>query len=173
MAEEKMTIGQAIDQIVSALAAFEDPDKQTILNTVFAHLKLQPPASSAQRSAAPAAVNLPPPVIPAHSPVAKSGADIRALKDEKKPNSARQMACLVAFYLQEHAPEAEAKNTVTTADLEKYFKQAGFKLPDRMEAVLSDAKRAGYFDTAARGAYKLTRVGYNLVAHSLPPKNAD
>jgi len=83
------------------------------------------------------------------------------------------MACLVAFYLQEQAPEGESKATVTTADLEKYFKQASFKLPDRMEAVLSDAKRAGYFETAARGAYKLTRVGYNLVAHSMPAKGAD
>jgi hypothetical protein len=148
------------------------PDRT--LNTVLSHLKLQPIQAQARPS--PAAHPLEGhkmPTAPVHTSAHRTGVDIRALKDEKKPNSARQMACLVAFYLQEQAPEGESKATVTTADLEKYFKQASFKLPDRMEAVLSDAKRAGYFETAARGAYKLTRVGYNLVAHSMPAKGAD
>ena len=96
--------------------------------------------------------------------------DIRRLKEEKKPNSARQMACLVAFYLQEHAPTTERKDTITTADLEKYFKQAGYKLPEKLEQLLIDCKRSGYVEAAKRGEYKLTRVGYNLVTHSMPAK---
>ena len=78
------------------------------------------------------------------------------------------MACVVAFYLQEHAPKAERTKEVTTADLERLFKQAAFKLPARMQQVLVDAKTAGYFESTDRGKYKLTRVGYNLVTHSLP-----
>jgi hypothetical protein len=41
-----------------------------------------------------------------------------------------------------------------------------------MQQVLPDAKAAGYFDSVDRGKYKLTRVGYNLVTHSLPKVGA-
>jgi hypothetical protein len=95
--------------------------------------------------------------------------DIRALKEEKKPRSAIEMAAVVAFYLKEHAPPNERMNTVGKDQLEKYFKQANFRLPNRIGQLLPDAKAAGYFDSAERGKYKLNAVGYNLVAHSLPP----
>ena len=78
------------------------------------------------------------------------------------------MACVVAFYLQELAPADERKQTVTIVDIEKYFKQAQFKLPIKLDMVLVSAKAAGYFEVVARGEYKLTRVGYNLVTHGLP-----
>ena len=94
--------------------------------------------------------------------------DIRTLKEQKKPASARQMACIVAFYLQELAPAPEKKESVNASDLDKYFKQAGFKLPGKMSQVLIDLKAAGYLDIVARGEYKLNAVGYNLVAHNLP-----
>ncbi len=81
------------------------------------------------------------------------------------------MACVVAYYLTELASADERKDSVSTQDLEKYFKQAGFKLPQKMEQVLPDAKRSGYFETAGRGEYKLNAVGYNLVAHNLPAKS--
>ena len=83
------------------------------------------------------------------------------------------MACVVAYYLQELAPEAERKETTSTADLEKYFKQAGFQLPRAMEQVLRDAKSSGYFESASRGEYKLNAVGYNLVAHNLPKSKGE
>ena len=86
--------------------------------------------------------------------------------------SAQQMACLVAYYLQEHAPKEERTKEVTTADLERLFKQAGYKLPVRMEQVLVNAKIAGYFESVDRGKYRLTRVGYNLITHSLPRATA-
>src|SRR5712691_11897180 len=54
---------------------------------------------------------------------------IRDLKEEKQPQSLNQMAALVAYYLSELAPDGERREEVTAADLEKYFKQAGFKLP--------------------------------------------
>lgn len=100
------------------------------------------------------------------------GIDIRTLRSEKQPASAQQMACVVAYYLQEHAPKDERTKEVSTADLERLFKQAGFKLPARMEQVLVKAKGAGYFESVERGKYRLTRVGYNLVTHSLPKATA-
>ncbi len=96
--------------------------------------------------------------------------DIRTLKEEKNPASAVQMATLVAYYLQDVVPLAERKETIGTADIEKYFKQANFRLPaGRNGAVdtLNNAKGAGYLEAVGRGEFKLNPVGYNLIAHGL------
>ena len=82
------------------------------------------------------------------------------------------MACLVAYYLDSLAPVGERKAAITSVDVEKYFKQGGFRLPKRINQVLVDAKSAGYFDSAARGSYKLNPVGHNLVVHTLPRAKA-
>lgn len=94
--------------------------------------------------------------------------DIRSLRDAKQPSTAVEMAAVVAYYLAEAAPEDERKGAVTTADLERYFKQATYRLPTRLGATLHNAAAAGYFDRAARGAYRLNPVGYNLVTQTLP-----
>jgi hypothetical protein len=94
--------------------------------------------------------------------------DIRALKEQKQPRTAIDMAALVAYYLSESATGSERKTAIGREDLEKYFKQAGFKLPKQPRQTLIDAKAAGYFDSADRGQYRLNAVGYNLVAHGLP-----
>jgi len=176
MTETKLTLGKAIDQIIEALSSFDDKDRKAILGTVCSHLQIDLGAS--YPAAAPAkhdAHGQTPGKItdPASAHTAKPvehGLDIRRLKDDKKPNSARQMACLVAYYLQDHAPTNDRKDSITTADLEKYFKQAGYKLPEKLEQLLVDCKRSGYFESAKRGEYSLTRVGYNLVTHSMPGK---
>lgn len=174
MSDSKPTLGQAIDQIVGALQPFDPRERQTVLHTVCVHLQIdlggfvpgqreleaKPPVSEVPRSANPRAVQ--------HSD--SRGIDIRSLKEDKKPNSARQMACLVAYYLQMHAPENERGQTVGTDELEKYFIQAGYKLPKKLEQLLVDCKGAGYFESAGRGEYHLTRVGFNLVTHGMPAK---
>lgn len=178
MTEPKLTLGKAIDQIIEALGSFDDKDRKAILGTVCSHLQIElgaghPAPSPARRDAhGPSPGNVPDPAPP-HAPRSvEHGLDIRRLKDEKKPNSARQMACLVAYYLQDHAPTNERKDSITTADLEKYFKQAGYKLPEKLEQLLVDCKRSSYFESAKRGEYSLTRVGYNLVTHSMPGKDS-
>lgn len=176
MTETKLTLGKAIDQIIEALGSFDDKDRKAILGTVCSHLQIDLGASS--HATAPAKHDahgqMPGKITdPASSHTAKPvehGLDIRRLKDDKKPSSARQMACLVAYYLQDHAPTNDRKDSITIADLEKYFKQAGYKLPEKLEQLLVDCKRSGYFESAKRGEYSLTRVGYNLVTHSMPGK---
>jgi hypothetical protein len=76
----------------------------------------------------------------------------------------------MAYYLQHMAPSGERKASVSTADIEKYFAQAGFPLPKVPGQVLVDTKAAGYFDLIDRGTYKLNPVGHNLVVHGLPRK---
>ena len=176
MAQQKQTLGKAIDDVVQALEPLEVCARKTALVAVCSHLQIEldevnkgegvqqnPPLKKDPQT---------PHQVPAGTSLkhSKTPIDIRTLKDQKKPTSARQMACLVAYYLREHAKGEEKKETVSTTDLEKYFKQAGFKLPQRMTQVLPDAKGSGYFDSGTRGEYKLNAVGYNLVAHNLPPK---
>jgi hypothetical protein len=171
MSEAKPTIGKAIDQIVEALQSFESKDRKAIINTVCLHLQIDLVSSILENEphSATSAPRTPATEIQSTRGMDRE-VDIKALKAQKNPNSARQMACLVAFYLQELAPKEEQKDSIGTTDLEKYFKQAGFKLPTKLEQVLVDAKHAGYFDSAKRGEYRLTRVGYNLVAHTMPSK---
>lgn len=178
MAEKSKTIGQAIDQILEALEGLEPAARTTVLNTVASHLGLAksgspafPGASSTLPNQSPAA----PPTAPPATPNASSQptvVDIRTFRHQKKPESANQMACVVAFYLQEMAPEDQRSETLKTTDLEKYFKQAGYPLPQDVSQVLRDCKRAGYFESVSRGAYKLNAVGYNLVAHKLPKSSS-
>lgn len=98
----------------------------------------------------------------------KPAKDIRALGEEKNPTSAIEMAAIVAYYLSEAAPEQERKATVSAKDLEKYFKQAQYPLPRRLDMALINGASAGYFDSVGRGKYQLNPVGYNLVTQSLP-----
>jgi len=173
MAQQKITIGQAIDQVIAAIEPLNADARKTVLEAVCAHLKITIGNVAASRLPETPTVEdqnhvqdkvIPPPAAPTSQP----SKDIRSLKEEKAPSSAKQMACVIAFYLQEYAPEKERKDTISTVDLKKYFKQAGFKLPQHIGQVLVDAKASGYFDSSTRGEYKLNAVGYNLVAYNLP-----
>ena len=157
MTDAKLTVGKAIDDIAKTLEPFDGHERNTILTTVCALLKMGAPVTARPLEAAKTDVQ---------SGGITPGIDIKTLKNQKQPSSAREMACVVAYYLS----EVEQQPTITTADIEKYFKQAGFKLPVALEQILPDAKKAGYFDLAARGEYKLNRVGHNAVVHSLPKK---
>ena len=94
--------------------------------------------------------------------------DIRTLAKTKDPKSDIQKAVLVAFYLSEHKNISQ----VSAQDINKYFKQAGFRLPKNATSTLVNTKTAGYFEQGDKGKYKLNPVGYNLIAHSLPGKTA-
>lgn len=173
MTTQKISIGKAIDQVVDALSTLDTKEQRTVIATVCSLLDLSPTSYACPGTVAPAA---PPNSGQLQSPAAarhdehphKHGLDIRTLKEQKQPDSARQMACVVAYYLLDHAPDAERKQTISSVDIEKYFKQAGYKLPSKLEQLLIDCKKSGYFEAVARGEYKLTRVGYNLVTHSMP-----
>ncbi len=102
---------------------------------------------------------LPEPAAPTH---------IRDLKEKKQPRSANEMAALVAFFLSHVVPAKDRKSTITTKDIETYFKIAEFRLPEKVQFTLPNAKAAGYLDAVGNGEYKLNAVGHNLVVHSMP-----
>lgn len=177
MADQKPTLGQAIDKIIAALEPLDADARATVVATACSYLKI-PVGTTGQAQAIDSSTREEAAAAPARrgtgapvSPVLPlSATDIRSFRNDKKPRSAKEMACVVAFFLKELAVDGERKDSISAADLEKYFKQAQFKLPERMAQILPDAKGSGYFDSAARGEYRLNAVGYNLVAHSLPRK---
>lgn len=167
------TLGQAIDAMVEALRGLDEGQKTIAMKTVAEALGIRtdtPPKpfggdaelSREHSTTSSPAATMAPGIFP------PAAADIRSLKNLKKPGTAQEMACVVAFYLQSLAPEEERKATVSGNDLDKYFRQADFPLPTRMGQLLLDSRAAGYFEPAARGTYRLNPVGYNLVAHTLP-----
>lgn len=174
MGDSKMTLGQAIDKIVEALEPLDPDARRTAVQAACSHLGVTlgdvgggNAGRLPQEQAAPPPPQTPSPPAGPATP-ARPATDIRALKEQKQPSSSTQMACIVAYYLQELAPPAERKDTIRTSDLEKYFKQAGYRLPRVLDQVLIDAKASGYFESVSRGEYRLNTVGYNLVVHNLP-----
>jgi hypothetical protein len=156
----------AISVILNALDGLDGESIQRVLDYVFGRLSIPTPRHV--KSVISVGAQVPASADASHS----KRESIRDLKEEKQPESSNQMAALVAYYLSEKADESERKEAINTADLEKYFKQASFKLPKSIPQTLSNATAAGYFDPAGSGLYKLNAVGYNLVVHGLPRAHA-
>ena len=163
--QKKKSIGQAIDEVVQAIAVLDESSRLTAVKAACEHLNI--PLGLPETHLRTPFGQTPPPTP--ETPPALAITDIRTLnKETKRPGNAIEMACVVAYYLKNCAPENERRNVMLTKDIEKYFTQADFPLPKVPGQVLVDAKAAGYLDSVGRGKYKLNPVGHNLVAHTLP-----
>ncbi|HRN51846.1 MAG TPA: hypothetical protein PLC52_11010 [Anaerolineales bacterium] len=149
---------KAIASLIEILSPLEKEAQERIIAYVLQRLGLQELGSRTEVRSA----------IPESAQREVVTTDIRTLKETKKPNSDVQMAVLVGYYLSELAPVKERKSAITKADLEKYFKQAGYRLPSKLRQTLPNAARGGYFEGLGKGNWRLTPVGYNLAAHGLP-----
>lgn len=163
----------AMNEIIASLNNLDDEQRQRVMKYVLERFGV--PATEQLNHSVTSSTSQPAQTIigTENNPISKV-IDIRTFKEEKSPRSAIQMAVLVAFYLQEMASSEERKTAIDTGDIEKYFKQANYKLPSGKNGAadtLTNAKRAGYLEVADRGTYKLNPVGYNLIAHSLPNGN--
>jgi hypothetical protein len=164
---------QAMQQVIKALESLETDARTRVLAYVFQRLGL----SLTTPALIPPSVETQSPVLAAipatPAPAGTTAADIRSLKEAKQPKSDNQMAALVAYYLKEVAPANDRKDAISQEDIERYFKQAGFPLPNRPGMTLVNCKNAGYFDPAGVGLYRLNPVGHNLVAHGMPSSSGD
>jgi hypothetical protein len=161
---------EAIKVVLGALDPLDAHARKSVVDYVLKRLGI----SAAQPTPAPPAVLAPAAPSSAAAAAGSAAAEgqgqvhIEAFKNQKEPRSANEMAALVAYYLQNFAPAAERKATVTTQDLETYFKIAKFPLPKEIRVTLQNARNAGYLDAAGSGEYKLNAVGHNLVVHNMP-----
>jgi hypothetical protein len=160
---------RALQALIEALEPLDDEARSRVLEYTLKRLGMRDLSTASS-------VAKPLPEVPtktAESTTDTPITDIRSLRETKKPSSGIEMTAIVAYYLAELAPSGERKSAITTADVEKYFKQANYRLPTRLEKTLNNAAAAGYFDRAARGAYRLNPVGFNLVTQTLPRGASD
>lgn len=168
--DNKKSLGQAIDELINALKDLDDNSKVTAVKAVVEHLNI--PIGQQITSGLPKVSSSNDSLVKLNNNATSNIVDIQTLKENKLPSNSIEMACIVAFYLNNNVPENERMDWISSKEIEKYFKQAKFPLPKVISQVLIDAKAAGYFDSGERGKYKLNPVGYNLVEHKLPrPKN--
>jgi len=104
---------------------------------------------------------------PSPSPVRTGPADIRSFFEEKKPSSDIEAAATAAYYYQYVAAEPQRRETIDSASLQEAFRLARRRLPSRTIYTLTNARSAGYLDSAGEGEFRLNPVGYNLVEHGL------
>jgi hypothetical protein len=166
---------QAIHAVVAALTGLSEDQRVRALEYVLRRFNVNPLVLGTTQRPSVYAPQTPITPPPAHgqAPGAVIIHDIRTLKEAKGPKSANEMAALVAFYVSELAPQADRKPEITAADIERYFKAAGFALPADANFTLVNAKNAGYLESVGRGQYKLNPVGYNLVAHRMENRGAE
>lgn len=166
----KKTLGQAIDEIIAALESIDESARATAIRAACEHVGIEQDAAGAsvveRALSSGGGVGAGSDAVEQHA--TRAALDIRTLKEQKAPTSAIEMACLVAYYLDTLASPPERKKDVAAADMERYFKQANYRLPKRMPQLLVNARAAGYFDSPGHGKYRLNPVGHNLVVHGLP-----
>jgi len=163
---------EAIRQLVIALEPLDHDAQQRVIQYVFQRLGLSelpavPEQAISARSVVPEQVS-PIREFPERKGESQFVQDVRSFAEQKGPKSIPERVAVVAYYIQELAPESDRKSEIAVSDIDKYFKQANLPLPPTSRRALFDARNAGYVDSTGHGKYALNPVGYNLVAHSLP-----
>jgi hypothetical protein len=156
---------EAISTISNVLQSLEDSEKQRVLEYILKRFNIR---LSSIASHSPQYHITSPDQQTSSEQLLPKVTHIEQLKELKKPKTAIEMAAIVAYFLSEMVPLQEKKATVTTRDMETFFKIANYPLPTAPQQLLGNAKNAGYFDLVSTGEYKLNAIGYNLVAHNLP-----
>lgn len=94
--------------------------------------------------------------------------DIRSFTALKAPKSDQQFTAVVAYFYQFEAKPDERKDLIDAEVMKEAARLAGRPQVTRWNMTLTNAKNAGYLDAAGSGKFKLSSVGENLVAITLP-----
>jgi hypothetical protein len=98
--------------------------------------------------------------------------DIKSFTAMKSPKSDRQFAAVVAYFYQFEAKPDSRKDAIDAEIMKDAARLAGWPQVARWRMTLTNAKNAGYLDSAGTGQFKLSSVGENLVAITLPGNGA-
>ncbi len=86
----------------------------------------------------------------------------------KAPKSDQQFTAVVAYFYQFEARPDDRKESIDADVMKEAARLAGRAQVARWNMTLTNAKNAGYLDAAGSGKFKLSSVGENLVAITLP-----
>lgn len=107
------------------------------------------------------------------APTRPAPSDIRNFFELKKPSSDVEAAAAAAYFYAYVAPEKDKKETIDAELLQDAFRLARRPLPARTNFTLTNARNAGYLDSAGEGQFRLNAVGYNLVEHALGAEGSE
>ena len=111
----------------------------------------------------------PPQPTPLHGASgADHSTDIRSFTAMKTPKSDQQFAAVVAYFYQFEAKPENRKEAIDADTMRDAARLAPWRQRKRWNMTLTNAKNAGYLDAAGNGKFKLSSVGENLVAITLP-----
>lgn len=94
--------------------------------------------------------------------------DIKTFTTMKAPKTDTQFAAVVAYFYQFEAPSNQRRESINDAAMKEAARLAGRRQAPKWKFTLQNARNAGYLDAAGDGNYKLSPVGENLVAITLP-----
>lgn len=153
-------------KIVAELQGMSSENQSLALQFAMQTLRLVPPTTPS--AAAPASVH-------SHILHAQGGADgpgrapdIKAFTAAKAPKSDQQFCAVAAYFYQIEARESERKQSIGPDDMKEAARLASWPQVKRWAMTLTNAKNAGYLDPAGDGRFRLSSVGENLVAITLP-----
>ncbi len=156
----------AAQNIVRELAGMTSDHRSLALKFAMETLGLQLPAALLPVAA---------PLIRAHQQIpqhAAAGADhstdIRSFTAMKAPKSDQQFTAVVAYFYQFESRPDDRKDSIDADTMKEAARLAGRPQVPRWGMTLTNAKNAGYLDAAGGGRFKLSSVGENLVAITLP-----
>lgn len=164
-AESKSPL-DAAQKIVAELQGMTSENQSLALQFAMQTLRLTPPIAHPAPAAGSAHAHIP------HAQIATSASgqptDIKAFTAVKAPQSDQQFTAVVAYYYQFEAPLAQRRDSIDATIMKDAARLAGREQVKDWNMTLNNAMRAGYLDRAERGAFKLSAVGENLVAITLP-----
>jgi hypothetical protein len=155
----------AAQKIVAELTGMTSEHQSLALKFAMETLGLKLPATSSPVTAPPVHS---PQLPPAYAASTDQLTDIRSFTEMKAPKSDRQFAAVVAYFYQLKAKPDDRKEAIDATVMKEAARLAGWPQVQRWNMTLTNAKNAGYLDTAGSGKYKLSSVGENLVAITLP-----
>lgn len=154
----------AAQQIVAELEGMKPEQQSLALKFVMETLGLKLPPQASQ-PAPPAAQTVHP---PAPMQGSEHSTDIRSFTAMKSPKSDQQFTAVVAYFYQFESRPDERKDSIGADTMKEAARLAGRAQVERWNMTLTNAKNAGYLDSAGTGKFKLSSVGENLVAITLP-----
>ena len=160
----------AAQKIVVELQGMTSENQSLALQFAMQTLRLAPPTAHPTPVPGPAQPHAP--LTQAATGTLGQPTDIKAFTVAKAPKSDQQFTAVVAYFYQFEAKQSDRKEAVDADVMKEAARLAGWPQVKRWAMTLTNAKNAGYLDPAGDGRFKLSSVGENLVAITLPGNGA-
>jgi len=156
----------AAQKIVAELTGMTPEHQSLALKFAIETLGLQPHPVFSPSPAAPVS---PHQSTPPHAAAnVDHSTNIRSFTEMKAPKSDQQFTAVVAYFYQFESKLDERRDAIDADVMKEAARLAGRPQVARWNMTLTNAKNAGYLDAAGGGKFKLSSVGENLVAITLP-----